>query len=211
MAKFITKTVTIDGVKRKTDDVITELWNISTSRTKERAYPILASLQQQIHHDDKELNAECSKILTYLSAPSSSLPENKYETAGNDSNMSVIPDNDYIPYDENVKSKTSHPPRRFVIADNCKEKMLQFIHLAWRNKWFITRNEDGTGKLSQSDVYYWFGRLLGYDFNKRTSMLSQLYNKERRKALAQEIFELALEVRNMTDDYKNSIDNLNNC
>lgn len=204
MAKFITNIVEIDGVKRKPEDVITELWNICLSRTKERAYPILASLQHQIHQDDEELKGECNKILTYLTSPSSRLPENKCEIAGNDSNMSFIPNNEYIPYDETIKSKTTHPPRRFVIADNYKEKMLQFLHLAWRNKWFISRSEDGTNKLSQSDVYYWFGRLLGYDFNKKTSMLNSLYKSKRREVLAQEFFDLAHELKTMTDDYMKS-------
>lgn len=204
MAKFKTKEVTINGIRRSVAEVIDELWNICRSQTKERAFPILAELQQRIASNDQALRDECCRILTYLSAPTSDQTENCSDSAGNESNMPYIPDDDYIPYDDNVQPKTSHPPRRFVIAENHKERMLQFLHLAWKHKWFISRGEDRTTSLSQADVYYWFGRLLGYDFNKATSMLNKLYKMNRRNALAQEFYDFANELRTMTESVVNS-------
>lgn len=73
--------------------------------------------------------------------------------------------------------KRKHYPRQMKLVSKIIN-LAQIIDLAWRDKWFVS--VDGS-ELTIEDVNYWFGAILGYDFDSQSGALSDLYSSNTRR------------------------------
>lgn len=178
----------VDDFLKKTDEFI-RLNRHDDART------YLSQVQRVVNTADTQRIAEINRLWDKLSYPFPA-QQDYYEEQGGATNGDNRPGDtlDKLEEESDIpKKKVSY--QKFTLKDDFKEKMLKFIFLTHKDHWYKLR--DNNREPSFTDVCYWYGVLLDYNFGNKTTKLYEPQSEDDMKALAQEFQSFAHELHEM--------------
>ncbi len=181
MKSFKSKTINFKEREQPLVDVVHDAWVDAKVKDFKAAYPAIIALQDKAAVDkDDALMEEVRELMEAIDRPSPYPLPSFAESPASESNMPVLPEGIARP-----PQKTKRPPIVMRVAEGAKIKMAQLIQLGYKDKWFVAN--DANSSLALSDVNYWFGSILNYNFESLSGALSTLYGNGNWQGLWREI------------------------
>lgn len=169
MKTFKSKTIIYKGREQRLSDVVHDAWLDAGAKDFGAAYPAIIALQDKAIVDkDDALLEEARQLMEAMSRPSPYPLPSFAESPASQANMPLLPEGV-----ERPPQKTKRQPIVMKVAEGAKTKMAQLIHLGYKDHWFVAN--DGSNSLALSDVNYWFGSILNFNFQSLSGALSALY------------------------------------